>query len=51
MGPDPYGKLVMVMMFPTASKLIISASSALFSGVTVTGTPFESLGANVPSPA
>jgi hypothetical protein len=46
-GPDPYGKLVaFVLVFVT-----ISASSELFSFVTVTGMPPESLGANVPSPA
>lgn len=50
-GPEPYGKLVVVAMLPSASNVIISASSELFSGVTVTGTPAESLGANVPSPA
>lgn len=46
-GPDPYGKDV--VMLPNAST--ISANTELFSFITVTGTPAESLGVKVPSPA
>ena len=51
---DPYAKevaAVLVILWVIGSKVITPICSRLFSFLTTTGTGFESLGANVPSPA